>query len=369
MCLYICRYAYRRTANRHCIMRHLRIQRELSRPKGIDGKSVVAEQISIEIAPFLQGQITQVDLMSPIGSLAFWNSASTKGTLFSLKAPGYELEAGVSGDGLYIRRNTVVAKSPVAASDELVNYFVTWAPTFLRSVAFDHEFHQLSKEEIDALELTSSRWWNEIGTPPTLPPISLIAWAREQAMLPVVSYASAASAFEAVVLALQGINDTVETVGMQNSFWDIGREGNRIVSKVPKYEPDIQHAMHACFLHTAMAKTLEVAPEHPTGGGNVDFLFSAPLDRGGMTRVCVEVKRAHSADLVHGLTEQLPNYMRSKGCVHGVYVVLDFRGTDFDEPRDLNIELHLHEKAMEAGVAGIRVVVLSLGRPLSPSRR
>jgi hypothetical protein len=239
----------------------------------------------------------------------------------------------------------------------------------LRFVAFDHEFHQLSKEERDALELTSSRWWNEIATLPTLPPIILIAWAREQAILPVVSYASAASAFEAVILALQGVNDTIDTVGMQDSFWDIGREGNRIVSKVPKYEPDIQHTMHGCFRLTAMAKTLEVAPEYPTGGGNLDFLFTAPLDGGGMTSVCVEVKRAHSADLVHGMIEQLPRYMRSKGCVHGVYVVLDFRGADFDEPSDLDLELHLQQEAMKAGVAGIRVVVLNLGKTSSPSRR
>lgn len=326
------------------------------------------EQISMDIAPFLQGQCTPLDVISPGGSLVFWEKASVRGYLFSLKMPGYELEAGVSEDGLYIRRNSSVAKTPVPASENPVYYLVIWTPTFLRSVALDDQYGQQIDEGID-VELTSSKWWNETETPLTLPPISLTVWARERAILRVFSYASSGLVFEAVVSALQGINDIVETVGMQDSFWDISREGNRIVSRIPKYESDIQAAMYGCLYQTAMAKTLEVAPEYPTGGGNLDFLFTAPLDGGGMTSICVEVKRAHSDDLVHGLTEQLPNYMRSKGCVFGVYVVLDFRGVHFDEPKGLDIEGHLREEGIKAGVTGIRIVVLNLGKQRPPSSR
>lgn len=324
------------------------------------------EKIRIEIAPFLQGNVTPLDLISPMGTLGFWENASTRGKLFSLKAPGYVLEAGVSDDGLYILRNSRMAITPVAASDEPVNYFVTWTPTLLRSLALGEEYNN---SEVDEDELFTSRWCQETRTLATLPPNALITWAREQLILPVASYDSPGLVFEAVVSALQGIDDTVQTVGMEDSFWDINRKGNKVVSRVPKYETDIQAALHGLFFQTALAKTLEVAPEYPTGGGNLDFLFTAPLNGGGMTSICVEVKRAHSDDLVRGLTEQLPNYMRSKGCPFGVYVVLDFRGADFDEPKNLDMDFHLHEEAMKAGVSWIRVIVLNLGKKRPPSRR
>lgn len=327
---------------------------------------MVKETISIDIAPFLHGNLTVRDLISPVATFNFWESGSKRGVLFKLKAPGYELEAGVSEDGLYIRRNSTIAITPFAASDKPVFYLVTWAPTLLRVVALDEEY---SNSEKVADELFSSRWCQETRTIATLPPNDLIAWARDQSILPVTSYASPGLVFDSVVSALQGINDTVETVGMQSSFWDISRRGNKIIARVPKHEPDIQPELHGLIFQTALAKTLEVVPEYPAGGGNLDFLFTAPLSGGGMASVCVEVKAAHSDDLIHGLTVQLPSYMRSKGCNFGAYVVLDFRGDNFDEPKDLDIEHHLHEEAIKAGVSWIRIIVLSLGKKLPPSRR
>ncbi len=40
--------------------------------------------------------------------------------------------------------------------------------------------------------------------------------------------------------------------------------------------------------------------------------------------MCIEFKRAHATDLVHGLKVQLVEYMRRKQTDFGIYVVLDF---------------------------------------------
>ena len=210
-----------------------------------------------------------------------------------------------------------------------------------------------------------------LKTPAIVPPYSLVVWAREAAVAPVMKYASIEDLNETVTSSLQSIEDKVSAIGLHNPFWDIVYEGSRIVSRTPKHETDIHPTIHALLFDIGIAKNLEIAREYGIGGGKLDFLISGPLRTGEIVSVGVEFKHAHSEDLSDGLLKQLPAYMKAKGCVFGLYCVLYFKGPHFSEPRKYDrwgLVPSLQKQAVSAGLSSVRVLLLDLSYPEPPSR-
>ena len=158
---------------------------------------------------------------------------------------------------------------------------------------------------------------------------------------------------------------------MRDPFWDIIREGNKIVKRLPKSEPHVQPTIRGLLSDIALAKNLEIYPEHPIASGNLDFYFSGTLTSGKSVGVCVEFKNAHSTRLEDGLISQLPTYMRAKGCDYGVFCVMNYKGKYFDEPskyeRDL-FESHLKSIPLIEGLRNIRVCIFDFSIPVTPSK-
>ncbi len=298
-------------------------------------------------------RITHYDLMGSEKTVAFRMNRPSNQLIFRMEAEQYHLELGLADGAFYLTRNGNTARQPFMLDPKKLQSFIAyWGPTILL-VDVNGSLH-------------------EVETAPTLPPNSLVRWAREQNILPQKNYDDELQLHNVVLAGLQGLQDKVESAGTQKAFWDFTYEGKAIRSRTPKNESAIQPTIHALLFDLANAKGLDIERETAAGGGALDFLYLGAMKAGGVGKVCVELKHAHAANLDHGLVVQLPAYMEAKACSYGIYCVLYFRGNHFDKPPEDRISVveDLEKKAREAGLANsVRIVVLDFGFKDPPSTR
>jgi hypothetical protein len=207
----------------------------------------------------------------------------------------------------------------------------------------------------------------ETATLPTIPPNRLHAWLDAKALWPRRYYSSEEEVFTEVLLLVQRMEEQVRNLNLQSQFWRDWRTGE------PKGETELQPLIHALLADRARLKQLEVVPERVVGGsGRLDFSLSGMLTTGGRATVCLECKLAQSGKLVQGISNQLPEYMRSLQTDHGIYCVVFF-GPDSGLPRrlrdpDMLLE-QLQNIVLIRGVRGIRPVLLDVSRPIAPSKK
>ena len=329
----------------------------------------------------MRGHATARDLIQASGLVMFrtrLSALSNRGddVLFRVVTSDYLLELGFTKTDYYIERDGQRLRLPLPPTRSRTGYthcLAVWQVDRLQLLAMDESDYQALSSLSPAGEKVGElkKRMITLDTPATLPPNSLVVWARKLAIAPVMTYASIEELNETVTSSLQSIEDRVSTVGAYNAFWDIGYEGTRIVSRKPKHETDIHLMIHALLFDIGIAKNLEIARDYTVGGGKLDFLISGPLRTGEMLRVGVEFKHAHSDDLSDGLLKQLPAYMKAKGCVFGVYCVLYFKGRHFTEPRKYDrwsLVPFLQKQAISAGLTKVRVLLLDLSHPEPPSR-
>ncbi len=300
-----------------------------------------------------------------------------QGFIFRVLSKEYNLQVGFTDTHFYIARNEHILTEPLDSVDwrePWVNFTVKWEPAHLqitiRDGAYDEAISKLESEEEKNAELNKRVRMQQ--TPPTIPPNSLLEWARKEAIMPTLIYKSSAHFYQTVTSILDSIQDKVKTTSSQDAFWDITKSGSKIISRRPKDETRIHPTIHQSMYDQALAKNIEIVREYPIAGGKLDFLLLGHLSSGRAINVCIEFKHAHSDDLQHGLVEQLPAYMRSKGSDYGIYCVMYFKGEHFDEPRGQDLsELNwfLYKERDGAGLSNIRVFGLDLSFPKPPSRR
>ena len=331
----------------------------------------------IDIAPQLMGDVTPRDLIEASGTLTFWINysqlgAGKEGYLFRVAIDKYYLEVGFKESSFYIARNDLKLEEPISTQipDGYVNCYAMWQPTKLSLLMLDKSYDEAVSSGADAITEIENRR-KVLETPPTLPPNSLITWARKEAITPITTYDSLSHFYEAVTSALQSISDEVSTVGMYDAFWNIAYRGSRVVSRKPKKEPNILPTIHGLLFKVGIAKNFEVSPEYPIGSGQLDFLITGHLKTGEIANVCVEFKHAHSIKLKNGLLKQLPTYMQAKGCDFGIYSVMFFKGKYFEKPQKYDLEsldFYLDGLAISSGLSNIRILVLDLSYPKPPSQ-
>ena len=333
---------------------------------------------SIDIAPPFRGYVTPRGVIEPEGTIEFKTNYSQVGRghagfIFKVAAPGYSLEVGFSEEAFYIERNgqrLLHPLIPILLPSGDVHFFAMWTIGQLSLAVLDESFRRpgIAVDDIAGVE----RRTVALKTVPTLPPNSLLSWARRQAILPAQAYDSRDVFYQTAVSSLESIQDIVSSLGAQNPFWDITYEGSRILKRLPKRETDIQPTIRAFLFNIAIAKNLEVTPEYPVSGGNLDFLISAPLSSGETATACVEFKHAHSDALLTGLLQQLPTYMRGKASDYGIYAVLFFKGKFFDEPGvedPHSLKMLLEVERRKAGLGNVLVYVLDVSHVPQPSRK
>ena len=101
----------------------------------------------------------------------------------------------------------------------------------------------------------------------------------------------------------------------------------------PKDEPRCGDSLHLLLDSLFALKNIEVTREDGSRSGNCDFGFSASLASYERVSALFELKKAHSNDLEHGLSEQLPKYLEERGSTAGIYGVLWFKGKHFEKPK------------------------------------
>jgi hypothetical protein len=337
--------------------------------------------IDVQIAPPFRSHVTPRGVIEPQGTIEFKTNYSQvgeehSGFIFFVKAPGYSLEVGFTTIAFYIQRDSHRLEYPLEpvympAGD--VHFFAMWSINQLKLVVMDESLRSEAQTETSVNDEVSAveQRTRILETPPIIPPNSLLSWARNQAILPSTSYDSNDEFHQEVVASLESIQDIVTSLGSINPFWDITYDGPSIVSRLPKRETDIQPTIRMLLFNISIAKSLEIAPEYPISGGNLDFLITAPLSSGGIANACVEFKPAQSDDLFSGLLQQLPAYMNAKASEFGVYAVLFFKGKHFDEPASHDphtLRVALEKERRKAGLRSIRTIVLNVGHVPTPSK-
>ena len=175
-------------------------------------------------------------------------------------------------------------------------------------------------------------------TSPTFPPIQLIRYARHQKLLPTTEFPTIEVFRNSLYELLTNLHDDIEHLGTFNPFWDQSYDGRKKEKPSPKRETDIHPTLHLLFSEWSLMHSVEVIPENITGAGVLDFCFVGFVSGIGQVSICVEVKKAHADDIIHGFDVQLPMYMQRKKAQYGAYVVLWFKGEWFDKPTLADIQ-------------------------------
>jgi hypothetical protein len=339
-------------------------------PESISGEGMIslAQQVKTMMAP--------LDFTATKGTITFWIPYSQvgegkSGHIFRVSFPGYYFEAGFTENELYLQRNghrAAISFDTAENSQNMMNCYLMWEPTKLSVIILDPTYGRSISSGADRIKEVEKRT-KSIDTSATLPPNSIIEWARKLNILPVKIYESMEDFYQSVIIAIQSIDDKVSSTNMYNAFWDITYDRLRIIFKSPKRETDIVSTIHGLLFDAALLKNFQIYPEHPLASGRLDFLLSGYLRTGAIANACIEFKHAHSSDLYDGLTKQLPVYMRAKGCSFGIYCVLYFRGPHFDKPNETipDMEYRLKNLVSSEGLTQINVIALDLSKPVPPS--
>ena len=111
-----------------------------------------------------------------------------------------------------------------------------WQPTELRLIVLDRVFREAVDSSADATVVMERRT-NSISTPATLPPPSLVDWARAQLIVQKQMHKSIADLYQQVVFSLQSIQDKISRINSlsASAFWDFtyGPHG-KIIERLPK---------------------------------------------------------------------------------------------------------------------------------------
>jgi hypothetical protein len=137
----------------------------------------------------------------------------------------------------------------------------------------------------------------------------------------------------------------LETRRLIEPFWDGSRrvkiENQELeIPKEPKTETEIQPTLHV-FLQMALEPFgVHVIRESDEGSGKLDFRFSTTNASSELVSIAAEFKLAHRKEVKAGVTRQLPRYMESIPCSHGIFVLMWFKdeaGRYFGKPTACNL--------------------------------
>jgi hypothetical protein len=318
---------------------------------------------AITFLQFLEGRLARTDLLAAEISIATWISLADlcEGSIVSIRAEDFSLEAGINDGILALTRNGYTVQQPL---------YVSTAPNVAQRVPLSSPCHIAFTWSPTRLAVYVNAQEAAIETPPTLPPNSLLRWARREAILPVTEYASDRAFCDSILNGLAGLQDKITIAAMQPAFWDFTYDGKKIVSRRPKRETQVHPTIHGLLHDLSLAKNITIHPEATAGSGRLDFLLTGIVRGGSTATACVEFKHAHSDDVVHGLTIQLPEYMKTHATNHGFYCVPWFKGDHFDQPKPNfhSFRGTLVETKAKAGLDCVNLVLIDVSGGVPPSK-
>ncbi|MDP2046897.1 MAG: hypothetical protein Q8L00_11870, partial [Deltaproteobacteria bacterium] len=162
------------------------------------------------------------------------------------------------------------------------------------------------------------------------------------------------------------VKKPIELRGIYNLLW-LDKEMRK-----PRSEPEAQPLIKTFLQPILEEKGIQISREIIAANGSLDFLCSYTRDD-RLYKVGIELKNAHrsEADIVHGLTMQLPAYLKDEGTQDGIYLVLWYKNinhpfpTKYETPEELRYALQ--EKSLPK--YQIQVMVIDCTKKPPPSKR
>ena len=160
------------------------------------------------------------------------------------------------------------------------------------------------------------------------------------------------------------VKHNIELNGGHIYCWD--RDGK---SLSPKIEPRLQPYIFSHLLSHFEFAGMQIVRESYAADGALDFLVSYNNEKQQKFTVCIELKLAHSGNIEHGLTKQLPEYMKGMWSKYGIYLYMWFKGPDFDQPKNYDnrdeLQSDLESKNKDPR---IQVIGIDCTKPPTPSK-
>lgn len=151
----------------------------------------------------------------------------------------------------------------------------------------------------------------------------------------------------------------IENQYLIQAFWNTRDKGSphdktKNERDKPKIETDIQPTLHFLLqLSLLCSRGIHVVREPDEGIGKLDFKFLYTTPDGEPLLICLEFKLAHNKEIEHGVTRQLPSYMKANKSTSGIFAVMWFKDEDgnvFKEPKNrtkTGMTEYIREKAKE----------------------
>ena len=251
-------------------------------------------------------------------------SSDAQGELFSFASELYKIRLSILNGEVIFSRNDYVARKKVGPIQRHYQIVCSWMPDkFNLAVMVD------DKVGNDDACVT-------VETRPIYIPIDAISWARRYNLLSRSIFSSPEEFLRVVVESIQQVNRTIKKGNSVQLYWDRNRQRQRSQPAgpklVPKREPEAMAGIVALMQDQSLLAKYELIRECATSTGSLDLRAIGQIKSGGTTTICIEGKNAHSPDLYHGITDQLPEYMDACEASYGIYLVLWYQCKEFNRP-------------------------------------
>ena len=162
------------------------------------------------------------------------------------------------------------------------------------------------------------------------------------------------------------VKDSIELHGNYRYFWNAGSNGKLNPLSEPEVQPIIQNQLKVICDYVGIKFSREVV----SGNGKIDFLCSYTYHNNKMVVSSIELKNAHGA-VNHGIQVQLPTYMRSQRTRSGLFMILWYKGTNFDEPKKYESITQMEQeiKLLKDKSLDIIIMTVDCNKPKSPSKK
>jgi hypothetical protein len=306
----------------------------------------------------LRIQISFSDFCLPAGTIEFtaYDGFLTNSVrLFQISYPGYELEAKISDGMVFIRRNDHYQHSEQFTGKEPCHVAIQW----------DTDSIACGAMPASSTAASMDKHMRGVRTPFTVPPQELIRTLRTSNLLFNASYRSIDDLFATVLDCLHLCEQDIRRHGGERYAW--GKGGDR---SQPHDEPDISRFIAGYLSAHGGSRNFEVTCEPIAGSGNIDFYILGPILNSGMGRIAIEAKKADSAQLIHGLQIQLPEYMARIGTSYGVYLIYWLKSGAYPHPAQATYaQLEIERLHPVPRPPTVRTVGVDLSYGDTPSRQ
>lgn len=157
------------------------------------------------------------------------------------------------------------------------------------------------------------------------------------------------------------IKKSIKSKGIYKLLWNNEEK--------PFKEPEAQPLLYSLLDTFFEIKGIQLSKEPELANGKLDFNCSYTNKRGDIVRTCIEVKNAHHDKLIDGLITQLPLYMEASNTESGIFLVLWYKGNNFNFPKYETIEEL--EKTLLSKIPqnkNIEIIIIDCSKQTAPSK-